>query len=136
MFVSGLDVMYKTILGKDIQNNHVIFCHWITKHAYFHSLAKYKWHDTWQTKTWSCFGRRKIQSVLSTIICKHKNQCPMGNPFAKTRIILNSFSMFQKMLRNFAFHTSISYLLIASKCILWKSLYCMSYNMTTTLQLF
>jgi hypothetical protein len=40
--------------------------------------------------------------------------------------------MFQKMPGNLALHTSISYLLTASKCTMWKSLNPMSYNSTTT----
>ncbi len=38
----------------------------------------------------------------------------------------------QKMPGNLALRTSISYLLTASKCTMWKSLYPMSYNSTTT----
>jgi len=69
------------------------------------------------------------------VIYKHKNQCPMGDPFVKTRIILNLFFVFWKMPTNFALHTSISYLLTTSKCTLWKSLYRMLYNLTTIFQL-
>jgi hypothetical protein len=53
---------------------------------------------------------------LSRLICKNKNQCLMGNPFVEMKTILNSLSMFQKMPGNLALHTSISYLLTASKC--------------------
>jgi hypothetical protein len=61
----------------------------------------------------------------------------MANPFAETIIVLNSFSMFHKMPGNqLGLHTSISYLLIASKCILWKTFYCMLYNSPKALQLF
>jgi hypothetical protein len=41
--------------------------------------------------------------------------------FAKMKVILNSFSMFWKMPKNLALHTSISYLLTTSKCTFWKS---------------
>jgi len=33
---------------------------------------------------------------LSRLICKNKNQCLMGNPFAEMKTILNSLFLFKK----------------------------------------
>ncbi len=68
MFVSGLDAMYKTILGKDIQNIQVIFCHKITKHAHFHSLARHKWHNTWQINMILLCDTKNMVVCMATLI--------------------------------------------------------------------